>query len=295
MKRTKRYFGLLLAGLACMAVCAQKPAHVIIVAGQSNTDGRVPITHLPEYIKSMATDTADFSSGAYRYCKISQNRTDGKFVPFWPVRNRWGYDAVTCYLLEQVYQEDFYVVKWAVGGTSIAPGNPRSRGGHWSADSLWLSQNTSTAQGGRSLLLSFAAQLDSCIDHTLSHLPGGYQIDAFLWHQGESDSAYGGEYYDNLKRVVAYVRTHLTRKIGKDYSCLPFVFGTVARSNKLYSAEVEAAMKRIAAEDAHAVLIDMSDATLLNDGLHFDRASAEYLGQRMFEIIRTPGSVNSDF
>lgn len=287
----KRYFSLLLLGFICMAVCAQEPVHVIIVAGQSNTDGRVPIADLPEYIKSMGIDSTGFSKGAYRHCKISQNRVDGKFVPFWPRRNRWGYDAVTYYLLEQLYQKDFYVIKWAVGGTSITPENTDSRGGHWSADPEWLAQNTPTAKKGKSLLLSFAQQISNSISKTLSRLPEGYHIDAFLWHQGESDSAYGPEYYDNLKNVVAYVRNHLTRKTGEDYSELPFIFGSVAKSNKRYNAEVEAAMKRLASEDKNAYLIDMSKATLLKDRLHFDKASAEYLGKQMFETMQQVSSV----
>lgn len=89
-----------------------QPAHVIITAGQSNTDGRVPNDRLPDYIKAMSTDTA-FTTGAYKYCKIAQNRTDGKFRPFWPKSKRrakphtWGYDAITYYWLEQLWQEPF--------------------------------------------------------------------------------------------------------------------------------------------------------------------------------------------
>ena len=70
----------------CMAG-NNEPAHVIITAGQSNTDGRVPNDRLPDYIKTMATDTA-FTTGAYKYCRIAQNRTDGKFRPFWPKSKR---------------------------------------------------------------------------------------------------------------------------------------------------------------------------------------------------------------
>ena len=58
-----------------------QPAHVIITAGQSNTDGRVPNDRLPDYIKAMSTDTA-FTTGAYKYCKIAQNRTDGEVPSF---------------------------------------------------------------------------------------------------------------------------------------------------------------------------------------------------------------------
>ena len=70
-KELKRYFCLLITGLLCFAVYAQERAHVVIVAGQSNTDGRVPVSDLPEYIRSMGIDSTGFTKGAYKYCKIS--------------------------------------------------------------------------------------------------------------------------------------------------------------------------------------------------------------------------------
>lgn len=112
-------------------------------------------------------------------------------------------------------------------------------------------------------MLSFIQEIDMCIDKTLSRLKDGYQIDAFLWHQGESDYAKSKDYYRNLKTMVAYVRMHLTEKTGKDYSRLPFIFGTVARSNKYFSREVENAMKQLAAEDPNMHLIDMSGAGIV--------------------------------
>lgn len=272
------------------SLCATAgPVHVIITAGQSNTDGRVPNKRLPDYIKAMAKDTVGFSEGAYKYCRIAQNDAEGKFVPFWPhtrfrTNYRWTYDAVTYYWLEQLLQEEFYVIKWAVGGTSIAPANS-PKGRYWSAAPEFLAQTKATSEGGNSLLLSFIQEIDVCIDQTLSKLEGGYQIDAFLWHQGESDQHRGKEYYDNLKMLVAYVRTHLSKKTGKDYSKLPFIFGSVARSNKSYSSEVEAGMKRLAGEDPNAYLIDMSDAELQGDRLHFTEKSAEYLGRQMYNRL----------
>lgn len=91
---------------------------------------------------------------------------------------------------------------------------------------------------------------------------------------------------------MSYVRDHLTRKTGEDYSELPFIFGSVAKSNKRYNAEVEAAMKRLASEDKNAYLIDMSKATLLKDRLHFDKTSAEYLGKQMYDTMIQASSVN---
>ena len=113
---------------------ASNPVHVIITAGQSNTDGRTPNEDLPAYIKALATDTLTYTEGAYRYCQIAQNDGKGEFIPFWPrakrsgKNNMWAFDAVTYYWLEQLLQEKFYVVKWAVGGTSIAPDYNASKG-----------------------------------------------------------------------------------------------------------------------------------------------------------------------
>ena len=66
---------------------------------------------------------------------------------------------------------------------------------------------------------------------------------------------------------------------------MPFIFGTVARSNKYFSREVENAMKQLAAEDPNMHLIDMSGAELLNDRLHFTAHSAEYLGQQVYKQL----------
>ena len=61
-----------------------------------------------------------------------------------------------------------------------------------------------------------------CIDKTLSRLKDGYQIDAIsLASRGKVIMTKSKDYYRNLKTMVAYVRMHLTRKTGKDYSRLP--------------------------------------------------------------------------
>lgn len=291
MKYIKLLITLLIIGCQffVFSLYARNPVRVFISAGQSNTDGRVNNKLLPGYIKELASDIINFKEGAYKFCKISQNRNDGCFVPYFPKgrisEGYWTYDAVTYYLLEQSLQEDFYVVKYAVGGTSIQYPNDTARGRYWSANPELLGKTASFEKKGNSLLLSFIDAIDAAIDNTLSKLEGGYQIDAFLWHQGESDDRYAEKYYENLKAVIAYVRHHLTEKTGKDYSKLPFVFGSIPESNRHYRPEIEAAMKRIANEDSDAYLIDMSTQELQKDRTHFNEKSAEYLGQEMYRTL----------
>lgn len=284
----KRLF-IIYALIICSCVLsAQEPVHVIITAGQSNTDGRIPNKELPDYIKAMTSDTT-FIEGAYKFCKISQNRSDGLFIPYWPkgriTGGLWSFDAITYYLLEKALQEDFYVIKWAVGGTSIAYPNDTTKGSYWSANPEWLAKTTSTATKGKSLLLSFTEEIDACIDQTFAKLDNGYQIDAFLWHQGEGDRKKGSQYYDNLKGVVTYVRDHLTQKTGKDHSKLPFILGTVPRMSKQYNAEVEAGMKRLAEEDPNVYLIETLEDELQRDRIHFNVRTAEDFGKKVYERL----------
>lgn len=82
------------------------------------------------------------------------------------------------------------------------------------------------------------------------------------------------------------MRNHLTEKTGKDYSELPFIFGTVSRKNKRYNSDVEEGMRRYAKEDKNAYLIDMSEAELLGDKLHFNQVSAESMGKQVYEQIK---------
>ena len=69
------------------------------------------------------------------------------------------------------------MVKWAVGGTSIAPDYNASKGRFWSAAPEWLAQAKPTSDGGNSLLLSFIQEIDMCIgwlsDRCISLASGG--------------------------------------------------------------------------------------------------------------------------
>ena len=61
MRKVVMYFILLFILIASSScVTTSKPVHVIITAGQSNTDGRTSNKDLPDYIKALAK----------RYCRV---------------------------------------------------------------------------------------------------------------------------------------------------------------------------------------------------------------------------------
>lgn len=270
--------------LSIVAVCtARKRVPVILVVGQSNADGRVPIAELPAELK------------AFHYCLWSYGSGDfetatGKFSPFSPrvakpkIEASWGFDAVVYKKLEELWQKPFYVIKHTDGGTAIAPSCKASTHGlYWSADTTFLNHTTSASHGGKSLLKAFCRQIDDC----LQNLPKGYDIKCLIWHQGESDQKADSLYYYNLKSVVTAVRHHLYTVTGKKkYLHLPVICGTYAKGSRMRSQRVVDALYRLAADDNNFYVVEAADLTLLQDRLHFDARGAQILGERVFETMK---------
>ena len=264
-------------GKAILKVLTQirnTPVPVILTAGQSNADGRVPLADKPDYL-------------TYRHCLWSYGSGDfeqasGIFSPYSPrvakpkIEASWGFDAVVYHLLEQQWQRPFFVIKQTVGGTAIDTSCKSSTHGQfWSADPAFLASD-------KSLLAALCRQISDC----LRHLPANYDIKVLLWHQGESDQKAAGRYHDNLRQVVAYVRDYLVKATGKKrYKHLPVVCGTFAKDSKLGSPEVAEALRQLAAEDPDFHVVEATDLSLLRDQLHFDAKGAEQLGRRYFDKL----------
>lgn len=277
--------------MACLMVNAKKnPSPVFIVAGQSNTDGRVPLADLPTYI------TRD----SYQHCWWSygsgEHSGNGQFEQFWPKtyyakrQDAWAYDAVVYYLLGQSLKSDFYVIKESLGGTAVSSNVKSTDGMYWDAHQHYLEANEAADKGGKSLLKAFCDNIDACIDQQLSKLKQGYDIKAFLWHQGESDKPMASSYQKNLKLVLDYVRQHLVEKTGrKQYAQLPIIIGTIPHASRGYSQKVEAAQKALSEEDANIYLIDINDAPLQGDHLHLNAEGAEQYGRKVYEQLVTLG------
>lgn len=219
MKRTILFITLI---CSLTAFGRKEPAIVILTAGQSNTDGRIMNTELP----------AEIQQNKYKYCQWSYGSGtlsgNGDFKTFWPRMvhqrnpNRWAYDAIVYYKLEQGTQKPFYVIKESLGGTAIDTTCASSQEMYWNANSDYLAREAASDKGRHSLLRAFTDNLGACIDKHLSKLPEGYDIKFLMWHQGESDRKNPKRYYENLKQVISYVRNYLVEKTrNKKYAHLP--------------------------------------------------------------------------
>lgn len=275
---------ILLPVFCCVVSSWARPrVPVILTAGQSNADGRVPLSELPDEMRD------------FQYCQWSYGSGDfetatGQFSPFSPrvakpkIEESWGFDAVVYHKLESLWQRPFYVIKHTDGGTAIDPSCKSSTHGlFWSADTAFLNSTGSASHGGKSLLKAFEQQIDDC----LPNLPKNYDIKVLLWHQGESDQKAADKYYENLKAVISHIRQHLVAVTGKKkYARLPVICGTYAKGSRMRSQQVVDALYKLAQEDKYFYVIDASDLPLLRDNLHFNAQGAQELGQRVFERMK---------
>lgn len=241
----------------------------IICAGQSNTDGRVPISKLPSYI-SLPLDNIHYASN-YNGLSLKDGLATSDLS-----NNRWAFDLVTYYNITQVAKQELYVIKYTRGGTSIDKNGATNY--HWTADYEELSSIS------YSLLWSFEDLIRKCIKAKGED----FDIRAMIWHQGEGDYMDGVNirYYDNLKNMIAYCRGIVGN------SRLPFICGTVTPNSGQYSKIVEDAFKRLNEEDPYFYLVDMSGAPLL-DAYHFNETSSEYFGKCVYDYLIDAGVISA--
>lgn len=257
----------------------QEPASVFITAGQSNADGREYVNLMPSYLKE--------GYKYLRYRNVTQS-SDGKFADF-KFDKRFAFCDITNYFIEKAMQKEFYAIKCAYGGTAIDTAATYAHLPVWCADAEWIA-GTNAYRGdintGKSLTKSLTEGFADLVDGTLAKLEGGYDVKAIMWHQGESDRSKAGNYYTNFKTMINYMRNAIYEKTGNEKDkTLPFIFGTVSHNSKQYSSAVENAQKQVAGELENVYWIDMSDAGLRSDVLHFDSAWTEYLGKMMYNKL----------
>lgn len=278
---------------------------VILVAGQSNADGRVPADELP----SIDTEYTGLQNCYWSYCNAAwaggsglktPYTTEGDFKLYEPLNDAgggWGFDAVVYneigkYIKEN-YNEPFYVVKQSKGNTGISPVS----GGcalFWSANPVWLSRSTKTNEGGASLLKSLIDNIDASLEALKTQYPDKEaDIKFLMWHQGECDGAggQGAVYYTQLKAMINYVRNYLAQKNAK-YSNLPIILGGIPAISDQYREEVEAAKQQLANEDVNiyyvsADMMTNKETDLLPESttVHFNAKSAKAFGAAIWQVI----------
>lgn len=240
----------------------QEPVDVVLMAGQSNMFGNVPIASLPPEFKNPPAAVALIFNG--KPSGIGGGKTFGPEVSFAAI------------VAAARPKANVLLVKRAMGGTSLAGWAPQR-------DPARLASKYDTAAGPlyRTLLDEFSA--------AVKNRP--YRLTAILWMQGESDTRYpalGPNYFENFKTLITAFRRDLKAPD------LPFFFGRVnmpadaleddKKTIKFpYIQQVRAAQERAAREIPGVHLIETDDLGKQSDRIHYDAAGQITLGRRFAE------------
>ncbi len=262
------------------ATFSDTTAKVIVIAGQSNAAGTTKSSYLQQNIS--AEDYAKYENGfsnvkIYYTCGtgssgVSHTNVTEEFVEVKPGQGAYSWLfgpelELAAYLSENYPDEQFYIIKYAIGGTAM--------------DIQW----NATQSGKRQCLDELEAKIDSGLG-LLEAAGLDPEILAFIWMQGEGDAnpaSRTAPYYGYQKALIAELRERYA-----DYSVegdIPFI-DTEINNEGFWAASymINDAKNEIARESARNYIIDPNyyGVTALhenNDLAHYDSTSMLLLGR----------------
>ncbi|MEN0061045.1 MAG: sialate O-acetylesterase [Myxococcota bacterium] len=227
---------------------------VVLLAGQSNMAGRASAADLPAQLQVSQDDVQLFYSGG------------GSLIPdiLTPLESGSGSDLgpeVTLgrTLADLVPDDDFVLIKHAVGGTSLFE--------DWDPD---------TGVEYQELSDTVADGLQALVDQGLTP-----EVRGFVWLQGEADVVQGRTQEQYTADLTAFVNAVRTDFAGGDD--LRFVVGRLSDRQFAGSGfsngreDIQAAQDEVAGTVANVALVDTDDLTL-NDDRHYDTAGQLAMG-----------------
>ena len=241
---------------------ALEPIRTIIVAGQSNADGRAETSEIP---KDTALNFDNFffyhgnaSGNAHVTCPSNELITlKPGSGSLYKGKNHFGIEmGMAMVLREKFPNEKFLIIKYAKGGSSLFTDWNLKDGPH---------------------LKRFRETLDGAYEAIRKQ---GYEPDlrAFTWHQGESDSK------PERAEVYAEKLTTFLKQIQKDLSStMGYAIGQINLKQKIdpkLSSQVMKAQAKVAKSFGKSVLIPSEGLPLKEDQMHFNTEGMLGLGKR---------------
>lgn len=245
--------------------------NVFLIAGQSNTDGRVARTLGPAWITSdPVIDGVKVWDGSgivdYDLTDYGQAGNGSSWIQT-QSDNNYSFVHVALKKIADSMINDVVVCQVTSGGTALDPEyNVR---GSWSPGG--------PTEGGAPHLLDALEDRFNALSAYCTANNINLAVKGILWHQGEADSLIAGApalYAGRFATLINKIRTFTSSP------SLPIYYGTVSDGSTQHDATIEAAHLAYAASDPNAHCLDVfgSGLTLLPDTLHFDASGCNRFG-----------------
>lgn len=238
---------------------------IVLLGGQSNTDGRATVSALPASPVNLQLPQSDVD---FFYKVEGAAATLTTLRPGLSETSQFGPEITLGRKLADLWSGEtgtrVALIKYANGGTNLAV--------DWKANGT----NTTTADGPE------YATFQQTVTAGLAALAAAYpaatlDLQGMVWLQGESDAvaSYAPSYQANLTTFITDVRATYG-------SHLPFVIARLSSGQTnltaSYLAQVRAAQDAVAAADPRTGIILTDGLGLNSDNLHFNAASQQSIG-----------------
>lgn len=232
----------------------KSPILIIILAGQSNMDGRADKKDLPEDLAVPQSDVRFFYRDSWTFLqpgsswRVKQPELFGPEISFGRA------------MADRHPEQKFALVKHAKGGTSLADEWNPAGGVHYKI--LFDRIRRATAELSREDL--------------------AWEVKGFVWMQGERDAdfiSYAAAYETNFVKFIEAVRRELEQPE------LPFVFGQIHAPTYKFRTQVREAQAKVARAVKNSRMVRTDDLPMQNDQTHYDANGFVMLGRRFADAL----------
>lgn len=236
---------------------------ILLIAGQSNADGRAVVSGLPAQLQSPQDDVDFFYKTEGNTAALTTLR------PGLTETSQFGPEILLGRRFADLHSSEpgtrVALIKYANGGTSLY--------------SDWKAGGDASATGDGPEYAIFQQTVTSGLAAlAAAHPSASIEIDAMVWMQGESDTnslTQANAYQSNLANLIADLRATYG-------ATLPFIIGRLSDGQTANDATgmdiIQAAQDAVAATDPLTEIINTNAFSLKGDNLHFDANGQQSLG-----------------
>lgn len=241
---------------------------VLLIAGQSNADGRAVVSGLPTSLQSPQANV-DF------YFKTEGNAAALTTLrPGLTETSQFGPEILLGRRFADLHSGEagtrVAIIKYANGGTNLYS--------HWKAG------GDATTTGDGAEYVTFQQTVISGLAALVAAHPSAtIELESMVWMQGESDTnslTYANAYQVNLANLIADVRATFAAN-------LPFIIGRLSDGQTANDATgmdiIQAAQDAVADSDPLTEIVNTNGFALKSDHLHFDANGQRSLGSSFAE------------
>ena len=268
---------------ACKKAYYPKYAPLIMVAGQSNADGRIIYTSAPSWLSNnnYAIDNFevwDTSTGTFQTYNVMGMTGNGGATAGadGTGENKYAFDAQFAHDWLAQYGGKLYMVRQTLGNIGIES-QPTTGTRNWT----WQPDTDNIVSGCHSMCLALMNKVLQAFNY--AYHQGIILIPlCILWHQGENDATADRVplYKQNLSNLIMWMRgLFLT-------PTLPFICADINKNYSTYYAQINEIFAEMASEDDYMSAISMEGHYTTLDNVHYDADAIAYMGNQMFNEIQ---------